>query len=108
MKPANFYLKITERANTIQVTFVNFRSILSENKNKITMHYEISYFGFNIDRKLTKETWIVLARSVILKVKIGRFQNKQNVLNLKWTLKMTNNTKPTKFAFINVRFSKVS
>ena len=66
-KPVHFYLKITERAATIQVSLVDFRSILKVRnnisfniilpyKNKITIDYEISYFGFDFDRKLTKET----------------------------------------------------
>ena len=41
----------------------------------------IFYFSLEIDRKLTKQSWIVSARSVI-----ERFQIKQNVPNLKLTL----------------------
>ena len=36
-------------------------------KDKITIDNEISYFGFNFDRKSTKKTWSVWPRSVILR-----------------------------------------
>ena len=47
-------------------------------KNKITIDYEMSYFGFNLDRKSTKETWIVSARSVILRLELAGFSKDYN------------------------------
>ena len=55
-------------------------------KNKITIDYEISYFGFDFDRKSTKQFWIVSSPERGDTVKMERFQIKRNVPNLKWTL----------------------
>ena len=55
-------------------------------KNKITKDYEISYFGFDFDRKSTKQFWIVSSPEGGDTVKMEEFQIKQNVPYLKWTL----------------------
>ena len=57
-------------------------NIILPYKDKITIDYEISYFGFNFD--------LILNCGSPLRdfeVKMDRFQIKQNVLSLKSTLK---------------------
>ena len=51
-------------------------------KNKIIIDYEISYFGFDFDRKSTNNFELCHPRSGAFG-KMERFQIKQNVPNLK-------------------------
>ena len=60
-------------------------NIILPYKNKITIDYEISYFGFNFDRNRQGDLNCVSPLRDF-EVKIDRFQIKQNLLNLKWTL----------------------
>ena len=55
-------------------------------KNKLIIDYEISYFGFDFDRKSTKILNCVSLLRGCFSVKMERFQIKQNIPNLKWTL----------------------
>ena len=52
-------------------------------KNKIIIDYEISYFGFDFDRKSTKILNCVSPLRGCISVKMDGFQIKQNVPNLK-------------------------
>ena len=66
-------------------------NIISPYENKITIDYDISYFGFNSDRKSTKKNLNCFSPLRDFEVKIDRFQIKWKVVCLKWTLESLSN-----------------